>query len=238
MDLESVIEKVKKLRALAANAGTLQEAETAAALAETLIAKHRLDEAQIEADGGRPSEPINEEVEPLWSSTTRDESWRAKLAGGLTRHYGCFWFRSVTTQGRKTVSNVYRIIGRPSDVAIVRHMFAWLTAEIARLSRRERGRSGQNAFRLGAVSGLLSALESSAQKVERAHRGSAAIVLASRAAEATAAAKVLHPNIESTVRPTYYSDPGAYSRGREAGEGMHLGDKLPAARRALGPGPS
>jgi hypothetical protein len=61
-------------------------------------------------------------------------------------------------------------------------------------------------------------------------------VLANRAAEAHAAAKCLHPDMRSTLQPTYYSDRGAYGRGQDAGAGMHLGDRLPTARRELGPG--
>lgn len=154
--LQSVLDKIARLRALAAGATTQAEAENAAAQAAALIAKYQIDEAQIEMPDTVRLEEIGAEEEPLWTEEKRNEKWRSILATGLSEAHGCAMiFVSVVGFTR------YRIAGRPSDVAIVRYLFAWLHAEIARLSMTERGKAARNAFRVGAVFGVLRAMAQS-----------------------------------------------------------------------------
>lgn len=151
--LKSVLDKIAKLRALAAGATTQAEAEAAAAQAAALIAKYQIDEAQIEMPDTARTEEVGAEEEPLWTEKKRNEKWRSILATGLSEAHGCAMiFVSVVGFTR------YRIAGRPSDVAIVRYLFAWLHVEIARLSMTEHGKAARNAFRVGAVFGVLRAM--------------------------------------------------------------------------------
>jgi hypothetical protein len=122
--------------------------------AAALIAKYQIDEAQIETPDAQRNEEVAAEEEPLYREEKRNEKWRSILATGLAEAHGCAMiFVSVVGFTR------YRIAGRPSDVAIVRYLFAWLHVEIARLSEREHGRAAKNAFRVGAVFGVLRAME-------------------------------------------------------------------------------
>ncbi len=55
-DVERLITKVLRLRDLAARAGTLAEAQAATAQAEAIIAKYRIEEADLEAAGAQTAE--------------------------------------------------------------------------------------------------------------------------------------------------------------------------------------
>lgn len=228
--LQKIMQKVAQLRALAANAGTQAEAETAAAQAESLIAKYQIDEATIETSTTR--DEVVGESEPLWSGR-KSEQWRGSLCAGLCKDHGCA--AVATKDGSRTV---YRIAGRPSDVAIARYMFAWLTVEIERLAQRENGRSDRNAFRVGAVVGVLTAMRE-AQRVEAqaAPTGkSAALTIVSRADESLAylqtaiGGKFRNAQARSVSR-------GAFERGKAAGASLSPRNALSgSSTKALGSG--
>lgn len=217
--LRSVLDKIAKLRALAAGATTQGEAEAAAGQAAALAAKYQIDEAQIEAASGERAEEIGEGDE-LWTSETRNEKWRSCLAAALAEDHGCAMIR--TSWDGLTI---YHIAGRPSDVALVRYLFAWLHVEIARLSERERGRAAKNSFRYGAVVGVLGAMRA-ARKGETqasAHGQATALAIVSRAEQSMDVfrrqAEAAGRKIATSARASL-SDPGALRRGLVAGTGL------------------
>lgn len=241
--IESVLRKVRGLRALATSSN-IHEAEAAAAQAEALIAKYRLEEAQIGvSDAAAPAESIEESGECL-DRFVRDAAWRRSLRATLVRHYGCAGYMAWRfSPAEKRGAWEYVVIGRPSDVAALRYMLAWLTSEIARLSQAERGRAGRNAFCVGAVRGFGNALYVAQRETEEthteAHGNSAAMVLASRSKEATAWRDQKHPDMKTQrTSAARVSDAGAYHRGKAAGERLHgRGGALPAGNsRLLGSG--
>lgn len=220
--LNALLEKVAKLRALAARATTQAEAEAAAAQAEAIIAKYQIDEAQLESVNATAAEAIAEQA-PLWQGQRR-ESWTCILAHGLSEDHGCAFVWYNHEHG-----STYRIAGRPSDVAIVRYLFAWLTVEISRLSQREHGRSARNAFRIGAVDGFLATTRAARKQVQCAEKATGtAMVLADRHAQCLSFLKraIGGRFVNAT---THYRDRGAHDRGFASGS--HLTEK-----HALGAG--
>lgn len=212
--LKSVLEKVAKLRALAAGAGTQAEAEAAAAQAAALIAKYQIAESEVETFS-RPEEMA--EGDNLWSSTGRNERWRSLLACGLGEDYGCAVVYSTSDSGV-----VYRIVGRPSDVEIVRYMFAWLSAEILRLADRERGLAARNGFRLGAVAGVLRAMRRTrGEEMRTAPNGSTtALAITGRAEDAFRVFTSISGQKVTVGRGAQFSDRNAVRRGLEAGASL------------------
>lgn len=236
--LKSVLDKIAKLRALAAGAGTPAEAEAAAAQAAALIAKYQIDEATVEMAGQSASEEIGE-GETLWETTGRNDQWRSALASMLATDHGCAKVTEVRESGIR-----YRIAGRPADVAIVRYLFAWLHVEIARLSERERGRAAKNGFRNGAVVGVIRAMRAArgAENKAAAEKGeTSALAIVDRGKVAMGlfealAAKDGHKVVESGGHvPT---DRSATLRGLAAGENLAPRPGLTAAdaRPMLGSG--
>lgn len=218
--LKAVLDKIAKLRALAANAGTQAEAEAAAAQAAALIAKYQIDEATVETANQAAAEDIGDGG-VLWERNGRNEKWRSVLAATLATDHGC----AATIM---TTSDLvqYRIAGRPSDVAIVRYLFAWLHVEIARLSEVKRGRAAKNAFRLGAVVGVTLAMRRArgqAQAATPAAGQTVALAIVDRAsasmgyfrAQAAADGRKIGTDRAATV-----SDRGAFRSGFEVGKDL------------------
>lgn len=215
--LAAALKKVTDLRALAARATTQAEAETAYAAAESIIAKYQIDVAQIEFSTKVEAEEIAQADDPIFAAKRRD-AWIAKLAGCLARLHGC-----ATCYYDANLM----IAGRASDVAIVRYLFAWLHAEITRLSESEYGKAARNAFRHGAVQGAIMAMkdaqdhEGDSATVDGGsavgpERASMAMVLTSRADESL---KVFG-KLRAGPRVAQPTDRGAYHRGVEAGTNL------------------
>ena len=237
--LARVIEKVRKLRALATSTN-VHEAAAAAATAERLLLEHELSEAEIAGAGDEPrerAEPAGEHLDAHGANVTR---WRSFLAAYLARVHGCTtWLEPHWSKETRNTAWKVRIAGRPSDVAIVRYLHTWLTAEILRLVASEgqgRGRSWRNSYAWGAVEGIRGQMDRARAEVRAAATGSALAVVDARLAEAEA---VEPEKLRTSRKPTPVRDLAAHARGRRAGEALHLGAALDGAGDAapakLGP---
>lgn len=237
-NLKAILVKVRKLRDLAARSTSVAEAATAASQADAILQRYRLSEADAEVAGAQPTEAIGEAEEPLWSGGARTDTVAMRLAASLAGHYGCVAYRSRAYCMGRAESTSLRIVGRPSDVEIVRYMFAWLRAEIERLAQREAGPM-RNSFRHGAVTGIDLAITASTRQTVRNAPGSgaAALVLASRAEEAKRWLSTVDPKMGKARAPGGNLDPDAFMRGARAGAQMPGVAKLPEGRgRMLGVG--
>lgn len=232
MNIQDVLEKVRKLRALATSAN-VHEAANAAAAADRLIQEHRLHESQIEASTPDASrEKAEESPDPLGFGA-RVQGWRWRLAVLLCAHYevACY---SSWRNGERTL----HMVGRKSDVETVRYQVAYFTTEIDRLAAQHtrigEGRAFFNAFRLGAVSGLIEAMavekrDAVTHTASGPIRGvgrQAAMVLVSRAKEARAEME-RHHDFAKGGGPSWgrARDERGYSSGKRAGSGLSAAGK-------------
>lgn len=235
-NLDAVIRKIADLRRLATSSN-LHEAEVAAAAAARLAEKHRISEAEIEEAGTEPGEQAVQDREVLDDDRGRTIVWKRSLASILSAHFGC---ALVRVPEKVDESFVYRllIVGRPSDTAIVRYLYAWLSLDLARIATREgrgRGASWKRSWLVGAVTGIREQLTKAAA-TERATAGAAALVrLDQRGAAAMEALRSLYPNTRARkARPTYVQR-DAYADGHEHGKNVHLGGQIEGrAVRQLG----
>ena len=233
-DIDSVLRKVRALRDLAARAGTLAEAQTAAAQADAILQKHRLTDADVEASTGVANEAISDAEEPLWSGGARLDTTASRLAAALGEHYGCAVYSSRDYFMGRTCKIEIKVAGRSSDVACLRYMFAWLRVEIDRLAQAHRAAT-RGSFKHGAVSGIAITLRRSAQSAAAEHgatggSASAAMTIASRQDAAKAWLATAHGKMgKGRDRSGGSIDESAYLDGVRAGRGLHLGTALPAA---------
>lgn len=209
VNIEKVIDRVRKLRKLATSTNA-NEAASAAAQADRLVQEHRLAEAQIEADTGNATESAAVDGVPLFT-TKRMRPWRSSLAVVICRQYDVACWVS-----RRPVGAAFAMCGRASDVAIVRETYAWLEGEISRIAIARNERS--DSFRMGCVSGIRTAYAIERHAAQRPGPTTGAIVLADRTAQAEAARDAflhapLKPQRESAAR----IDMGALERGRAVG---------------------
>lgn len=228
MTISSVIDRVKKLLALSKSSNAF-EAAAAANAANKLIDQHRLSESELETSD---HESIIQDPNPLYESG-RLTKWRSTLAVVLAKHYGCATYNS---KGRR--SNIFKLIGRKSDIEIVNYMFAWLSSEIERLSSsaskaqkldRSEGKIFSNSFCLGAVEGIKEQLQASRKEAAAQATSGALVKLDQRFTEADEFMR----NLLNLKQVKSYSkssiDYGAYNSGKTKGQNIHLGQGLNAA---------
>ena len=232
-NISSVIGKVQKLLALS-KSDNANEAAAASAAANKLIDQYRLSVADLE-EQGQTAEPVNEDQDIVYQ-TGKVTRWKKALIHHLCDHYGVtFWNDAIYPQGR--LFTRYRLVGRASDMSVVKYMFAWLTTECTRLSTLHgtgKGRVWIASYCDGFVNGIYQQLKASRQEIAAQHTSSALVKIDSRSEEANRYLEDLHPNLRFAKNYSrHHVDRHAYADGQERGKAVHLGQALPAAHKLL-----
>lgn len=236
MNRTDLIKKVQALRNLAGNsASTLEEAETAARLAEDLIQKHSLEEAEFEFANGSQEE-VSEDGVPISSWNQKQVVWHNILLTALVHAYDCEGIMSYR-DGKLG----YYAIGRTSNVATVRYQFAYFVLELTRLAhllapddlKRGSGKTWHNSFYRGAVSALLLSLKKVKQEVRSSANSSALAVFDKNAMELKRFMQQRHPNQRVVSKPLNAHDPNAFRLGQQAASGLQSKPSLNSGFRGL-----
>ncbi len=223
-DIQAIIEKVRGLRRLSQSTN-VHEAAVAAAAADKLIQQHRLAEASIEIETGDSRESAGADPTPLrrWR---RRPAWERYLIRALCDHYDVAYSYQTGTGIVQA-----RMWGRPSDMALVREMLAYVEDEIERLVVRYHGATARRSFRMGAVAGFTEALTASKQASLATATSSTALVLSGRADEAKDAMLRYHgrPLRRGRAPRAQAVEAQAFVQGQHAGRSMDLkpGKRLP-----------
>jgi hypothetical protein len=260
MTKNDAVRKVAHLLNLAEGTGTnANEAAVAAAQAEAIMQRYQLERAVVEEERGEDlasDEGIEafEDEDALFSSG-RIPSWRLLLASNLAEVNGCSLLLSKRapkiTKGERNAVTRVNIIGRPSDVAVLRYLYAFAEREIDRLAReavqagRVAGRTGGNNYRVGAVKAVCDTVRDQKAKSredfvrEHGDRGRAALV---RIDQGAAALEAFMRNKYKHTRNHRYGggagDRGAHRAGYRDGKRISLNaglNRAPSSTLALGP---
>jgi hypothetical protein len=257
---DKVVDKIRKLLRLAESAD-VNEAAAAAGAAQRLMEEHRIDQAMIsldddESDGTPDEEDIRSWADEPLESSGRLPGWKSQLAVAIAGVNGCqvFLGRAYKGDDYDHPQTTLCLVGRPSDVASVRYLFAYLTKEIDRLCKlhgRGLGRTWANSFRVGAVHTVRKRLKQAQEKARLDARsklkGKGTTALAKldlalarvdkRALEAEAWMKE-HLKLTSARSSRTRRDWDAYAAGKRAGGSIDLSGPTGGRRgsRALGPG--
>lgn len=239
MNIKDVVEKVQKLLALAASANE-HEAANAAARAAELMAKHKIDQAQLEVDGGvTSSEPI-EEIGVYDSGRT--VSWKEPIAFWVARAHGCHTL-ARTSHGRRFV----RFLGRTSDVQTAGYVLSYLLEELERLCEKawrnapyeaSSSRAWKHCYRGGFATVVIERLK----QVRPSGAGTAAGALVLRRQQEVddAFAEAMKNATKKKYRTHDVKFPDAFKAGKQAAEEADLGSGaragLPSVPGKLGPG--
>jgi hypothetical protein len=226
-NIDSVIEKVRKLLALATSSNA-NEAATAAAVANKLIDEYRLSECDLEINEGGSSEPIEEDADYIYQSG-KITRWKASLVRVLTTHYGVAYWNDISFETKRQVSR-YRMVGKRSDMGIVRYMFAWLSTECQRLSALEAkgmGRVFVASYCEGFVSGIAEQLKVSRVAVQAQATSASIIKIDAREQEAKDEMHRLHTNLKKKNSYSHSQrDRMAFDAGQFRGKNVHLGGSI------------
>ena len=212
----SIIDKIKKLLALATS-DNVNEASTAAAAAQKLMTQHRISAAEVEGhstSSGQVEEILNTE----FASEKSLIPWKSRIASGLAKANGCEIYHGRHHTGVKTM-----YIGPASGLATMQYMYQYLVREVDRLAAAERGRPGVDrtyltSFRYGAAKTIAERLQESAQETMAEASGTALAVI-NRDEE-----RVKEVLASMALRPTKtrLNDKTGYERGRAAGKTVNL----------------
>lgn len=239
---ENLLDKVKKLLRLAERTNSEGEAAAAAAAAQKLIERHKLDVAALDLSEAHEAPVEAPEKATLDGAEGRRNkcAWRGSLASGIARANAC---RVYWTGPR------LQIVGAPSDVATVRYMYAYLVREIDRLAEtKSGGKAWLHAWRMGAVATVSQRLRDAREEARREARaeaqasgagagaaivrvnaGIARIERAESAVEAIMAAMRLRTARRAPVRSW-----GAYEQGRADGATIRIAAGAPLGAGAAG----
>lgn len=149
VDMESIANKIKKLLALSQSPNEA-EAIAASKKAQDLLTRYNLSMADV-AD----PQAIDEEVEQqtLFHLDSKRE-WVITLLDGVARANFC----SIIMTSGKGYGCDYKLIGRPSNIAVASLMYEYLSETVERLARTTPNTTGEkgfkNSFRLGCANRL------------------------------------------------------------------------------------
>jgi hypothetical protein len=227
--LQSVIEKIQALRALAGSNTSLNEANAAANMANKLLETYRLQESDV-ASSNPELDPIAEDDRYIYESG-KVTPWKASLVRILAAQYGVAYFNDCIRHpdtGRQI--SRYRLIGRKSDVEIVHYFFAWLVLECNRLSQmfaKGNGRVFIASWCEGFVVGIKEQLELSRASAQEQASSQAIIHLDNRMNESKAAMYAKHTNLKKSKASSYRQrDQFGFDAGKTQGSRIHLGSAL------------
>ncbi len=218
---EKALDRVRKLLALATSPN-VHEAASAAAKAQELITRHRL-EQWLDAERGVQEDPdpiVDARTEPL-DVARRQRPWKVVLAVALAEVNGCLAYTLSRGSDEAIV-----LVGRGRDRAAVATLWAWLLKRIEWLSATHgegRPRRWHEAFRVGAVDAIAERLRATDAAAHDEAQG-AALAIIDRAIEAERAAldRFAEEHLSLGRGRGLRVDAAAWKKGRAAGVGLKL----------------
>jgi hypothetical protein len=218
---EKALDRVRKLLALATSPD-VHEAATAAAQAQALITRHRLERwLDAERDAADDPDPIADATDAPLEVARKLRPWKVALACALAEVNGCVAY----TLDRGDTQAI-ALVGRSRDRAAVETLWAWAVKRVEWLSATHgegKSRKWHEAFRVGAVDVLARRLGEAARGVREASTG-AELATLDRASAAHRAAldRFVDERLGLRSGRGMRVDASAYARGRRAAEGMGL----------------
>lgn len=206
-DQEKIIDRIRKLMALATSSNE-HESAAAAGKAQELMLKHNLSAAVLEE---KQSDNVREFIDEKNGST-----WRASLLNGIALGLMC----RIVVHPVSGKTKRYAVLGRPQNVEVVQYMYEYLTKELERLSPRPLHTAESNAFRRGAVSVIGQRMRETFAEFKQASTDTMALVVAEdKAVEAFK--DELYKEL-SKGRAGHIGDASAYRAGQAAGMNIPL----------------
>jgi hypothetical protein len=235
MKRDELIKKVQALRALAGDsASSLAEAATAARLAEQIIQKNALEEAEFEVTNGE-QEAVGNDTSPIEEWGQRQTVWQSSLLLHLSHAYGC---EGIISHRNGKLG--FYAVGRPTDIATMRYQYAYFHLELTRLAHllaprglsRGDGKNWFNSFYLGAVKAIGESLETTKEEVQSQASQAALAVIDKRMDDVHNLYRKLYPNARLVKRYSRWRR-DAYAMGQQAGAGLKTKPELNTGFRGL-----
>lgn len=128
-DKQKVIDKIKKVLALASDNPNENEAALAAERAQAMLAQHNLTMEDIfKSDKAEVEIIIDQE------SVTNSNPWFRRLAAAVAKLYFCEYYFTPFKQGKQS-KNQHNFVGMRHNVEVAKHMFEYLHTTVNRLAQ-------------------------------------------------------------------------------------------------------
>lgn len=213
MDVDAIVEKLRKLRALS-HSSNEHEAELAAAKMQELMTAHRISELQLAGADHRDAGYLRQDYE------LDAGRWRLVLLNGICRANGA----RVCNLGDNRVA----IVGRPGSLPVIVEAYQYLADVVDQLARDkwaaikgatwENGRSWAGSFRLGAAERIMRRMAAAAREA-----ASGAEITALILRDDAAASEAFRAEFPHTRKTAIRAGSGSgYSAGWEAGGNVGL----------------
>lgn len=227
-----LIERLRKLQAMAERPSNEAEGEVAAMRLAELMARHQVEQADL-AGGDAPVGVEDARIDAEENAPMpRIERWELELASVVAEMCGGrAWYHQSPVDRRRMIVRMY---GPPGSVGAARYMYMWLRRQVADYSRAA-SRDQSNAWRRGYASGMVAKIYQRMRDARRAvveTSSSTALVVIDRQRQAIDAryeAQDLTPR-----RSRELKRPDARVTGWREGDRVDLGDSG-AARIGEGP---
>ena len=225
-----------------------EQAAAAAAKAQELIDRYKLDVASADYDSQqemRDQEDVQAfDDDPLGEAKgTYHMRWSGQLAMTICMMNQCMVYRSMTG----TITCVWQIIGRPSDVSAVRYLFSYFQREVNRLADAAcvgHSRAYWGQFCCGVVDTIRRKLHASQKQTFAAKRAEVATnsMALVRVDQALAKLDKRTKDVEEFAKKKLKLRDGRAANFKKATGGRERGQlegekvRIPGARAALGSG--
>jgi len=213
----NIIEKIRKLLALAANNSSIEESASAASKAQAMLLEHHLSMAEIDLKE-KPEEIQKHDLNI--GGNKRTIVWRQALHHRIAQAHFCKTiFYPGTT--KKT------IVGKPTHIQIVQYLYDYLSKEIERQYKgwveRECFLSKPNfrSYALGAVAGIHGKFMEQRKATENTVGQACTALVVAEDKEVSVAFRQYFPHTTKVAR-TRIGNAEAYHAGRVAGGNMNI----------------
>jgi hypothetical protein len=227
-ELDKIIDRLQKLETLRERAGTVAEAENAAARIQEHLFKYNLTMAQV-SGATRKQKGLQDTAVDLGTKTQWITQWRGSLLSAIAVNNFC---RSIYVRG----TNESVLIGREENVAVVKGMFTYLLAALQRLQREaykdvrdwgmteSQSRTWKESFYWGAVGSIHQRLQEqrAADEAKITNDQMALVLVEDSAVEEYFYQRFPHAR-RGSRRPV---NADAYSRGQQAGASINLAKQI------------
>lgn len=185
--METIVNRIQKLLALGERGGTEAEADSAMRKVHELLAKHNLSLDDVQGETEKPEDYVEDAIE-----AKQRQPWQFIVWTALAELYFCHCHRR---NKRSTGQISYIIIGKPSNIAVVKYMAAYIIRTSEELAREaSNGAASRTAFINSFKKGLAWRLYTRVkEEIAKAKAGKVADT-------STGTALILHPLYDQTKR--------------------------------------
>lgn len=132
MPNQDLLEKLRKIKALADEAKDDHECQTAMLMFQRLLTKNGLDTAEVQINGDPEETP--EEID--LHSAARIENWMHYLHSAVAKHFRCVPVCTALRRNGKLIRRTLQFLGHKRDATIAAEAFQTALAAAGRLYRR------------------------------------------------------------------------------------------------------